>query len=315
MLHKAKFAPIYIIETVDKNTIVSLELFDDICEPAVFSLANVQFIPHVSNGPLRRIRAVGWGKKVAVIDSGIISSQINAVHEKDYTGYGNIIKNNHGTKVAKIIKYYARGVTFYNLKVAHCGDDIYEGTLFSALDDAYSLGVDIINMSIEISRNCLGDCILCDYVNAYVRKTGITVVVAAGNHGNKGFQTIGCPGAAENAITVGAINSEGNNVNGCSAKGVPGFNKPNLLAPGTGSVTISRTRERVDGTSFAVRIITGILASLFSKYQLKEEVISNLYQTCRSLGLDRHIQGFGVVDLERLVDVCENGSISSSSSG
>ncbi len=113
---------------------------------------------------------------------------------------------------------------------------------------------------------------------------------------------VACPGAAEKAITVGSIDPDGKlAIN--SGKGLPGFNKPNLLAPGTGTIG----NKHFSGTSFATPIITGVLASLFSAKDIdKSKIITCLYQTCQSMGIDKHQQGFGVINLEKLMEVYKN---------
>lgn len=314
IIHKAKLSPIYIINTCNLESIKVLGLFKTVRESRVFKFADVNFYPHFDHSPLlKNLNAVGWGIKVAVIDSGIRSSIVSVAYEKDYTGYGQNIVIQHGTHVAQIIKYYASGSQILSFKIGHGGNDIDEGHIFRALDKAIDKKADIINLSIEDSLGCFGQCELCSYVNL-VANTGITVVAAAGNQGNKRGNTISCPGAAERAVTVGGINPNGEIDTG-SGKGIPGFNKPNLLAPSTVKLKTGSEIHKVSGTSFATPVVSGILAALFSKFNDRHYVITKLFDTCESLGLPKHKQGFGVINLSQLVEVLKNDSILSSSSG
>lgn len=309
IIHKAKLSPIYIIETENIETVKDTGLFANVELSPKLSLADVTLFPHISNKPLKKkVKAVGWGIKVAVIDSGVMPDIIKVCYSKDFTPYGNQIINNHGTHVAKIIEYFAPGAQIMSFKVAHQGKDITAGSLIAALDDAMNQKADIINMSLGSVRNCKGACTLCNYVDL-VKDEGFTVVAAAGNSGKKLGNTIECPGAAEKAITVGSVNGQ-NKLDQGSGKGVPGFNKPNLLAPGYVKVTM-RYKEGVkiepnSGTSFAAPVVTGILASMFSRYSEREYLITKVYETCKSLSLPKHYEGFGLINLPKLTEVVMN---------
>ena len=320
IIHKTKLLPIYIVKGSSSDSLLKTNYFREVRTESIFSLADVTMNPHISNKLLKKKAIVGWGNiKVAVIDSGILPNQLTLVYEKDYTGYSNQIVNHHGTHVGKIIHYYAPGSQILSLKVAHQGKDIQEGHIFMALDEALEQNVDIINMSIGATRRCDGSCSLCDYINAVVNE-GVTVVTASGNSGHNSGHTIDCPGVAEKAITVGAIDNK-RKVAGTSGKGLPGMNKPNLLAPGIVSVKMkNNTGETIEdnsGTSFAAPVVTGVLASLYSVSNQKSGVVTKLYDSCQPIiGVPKHHQGFGVINLKRLLEVCEyDTTISNPSSG
>lgn len=320
ILHKAKLAPVYIIEHDDIEAVKAAGVFERVREADIFSVADVSMFPNVPQEPLRRLTAVGWGGiKVGVLDSGVKSDQVRISYSKDFTGFGSFIINNHGTKVAKIIKHYSPGAQIFSFKIAHDGNDIKEGFVLMALDDAIEQEVDLINLSIGFARQCKGTCDLCNYVDLVVQEAGIIVVAAAGNNGQWFKSTITCPGAAEKAVTVGAV-QPGKAPAQFSSVGEPGFDKPNLLASGLVNVTFrypsGQLVESDAGTSFAAPVITGVLASLLSVFPNKPEIITKLYQTCECLGLPRHFQGFGLLDLEKLVEVFENdATISRTDSG
>lgn len=310
IVHKAKLLPIYILKGDSKKEVERTNFFTDVRESSIFSLADVTFNPHLSNKPLKKKAIVGWGNtKVAIIDSGVLPGQLSLVYEKDFTGYSNQIVNNHGTHVAKIVNYYSPGSQLLSLKVAHQGNDIQEGHIFMALDEAIDQGADIINLSIGSTRHCDGTCPLCTYIDAVV-DTGVIVVSAAGNNGRRNGNTIDCPGAAGKSVTVGAIDYK-RKIADFSGKGIPGMLKPNIVAPGYVTVKVKYGNvlemENNSGTSFATPLVTGILASLYSVLPDRHKIITMMYNTCQQINeVPRHHQGFGIVNLSRLVEVCEN---------
>ncbi|MGG1550918.1 S8 family peptidase [Paenibacillus ferrarius] len=312
IIHKAKLSPIYIIEAEKIEIVKNTGIFKSIQESGSYRLANeVAMTPLLSNKLLIKKGCVGWGGiKVAVLDSGIRPNNVNLTYSKDFTPYGFIL-NNHGTIVAKIISYYSPGCQILSMKIAHEGNDITGGAIIQALDDAIEQNVDIINMSLGGTKDCRSEnCKVCDYVNKVV-DAGFTVVAASGNSGTKTGYSIDCPGAAEKVITVGSVIND-LQLAAASGKGVPGFNKPNLVAPGQVSALIKQgkfnTLEIKEGTSFATPVVTGILASLFSVYEQRDKIITNMYNSCKNLGLNSYEQGFGFINLEELMEVCENDS-------
>lgn len=262
-------------------------------------LSTVAFTPAVHKRLLANRGLVGWGDtKVVIIDSGVNEAEVTVVDTKDFTGTGIRDFIGHGTRVSKIVKHFARGANLYVAKVGNnppMGDNV-----LMALEWAAEVGADLVNISIGFECKPNKErCLLCRLLNK-ISSMGIIVVVAAGNDGEKGEGFIACPGCAEKAITVGAID-ENENLAYYSSKGTPGQNKPNILAPG--AVYIDGALD--SGTSFSAPIITGILASSISKTN-SNDVIKKLYQTAKDLGLPRHHQGNGLLNLDQFVtEVCD----------
>jgi len=148
---------------------------------------------------------------VAIIDTGI---------DVKHTAFNNIIggydfldKDNepndidgHGTMVAGVIashgavKGIAPDVNILAYKIAAgnryvSSNELIQAIERSAIDNAdilnISIGLDHINESIDRAINSIVD-------------KGVVVIVAAGNDGEKGLNTIKSPGSAFKAITVGA---------------------------------------------------------------------------------------------------------------
>jgi subtilisin family serine protease len=176
---------------------------------------------------------------------------------------------------------------------------------------------------------------LCVEVDRLV-KSGVAVVVAAGNTGYGMLKsslgtsaagmalTINDPGNAELAITVGATHRDKPHEYGVSyfsSKGPTGDgrNKPDLVAPGEKIVSCAtgtlKARgapglEKCDyvetsGTSMAAPHVSGVVAaflSVRSEFIGKPEKVKDiLLKTATDLNRDRYFQGAGLVDLMRAI--------------
>jgi subtilisin family serine protease len=166
----------------------------------------------------------GSDKRVAVLDTGIYADHPDFAGKNitwiDFVN-GNLTPyddNGHGTHCAGIVagtgqsssgkyKGVVPGVTTLIIgKMANQYGSFQESDARAALDWAVSERAQIISCSWGIFGNdCNGQCQLCKKADECVSK-GVVVVVAAGNKGNLGTRTIGCPGTAFNVITVGATN-------------------------------------------------------------------------------------------------------------
>jgi hypothetical protein len=106
-------------------------------------------------------------------------------------------------------------------------------------------------------------------------------VVAADNRGSHGSGTIGRPGVAKNALTVGSVLDVGveslgltpGDISFSSSRGPTGDGrmKPNVVAPGHSVTSASASdlhgyRTEVPGTSFAAPLVTGLAATLMEHY-------------------------------------------------
>lgn len=170
---------------------------------------------------------------------------------------------------------------------------------------------------------------LCQAVDRLVR-SGVAVVVAAGNSGYATFGTkigkrdggltmsINDPGNADRAITVGATHRSSPHTYGVSffsSKGPTGDGrlKPDLVAPGeritVATLATSAAAQRlatysdVSGTSFAAPHVSGAIAALLSVrpefVSRPEQVKQILVSSATPLGRERQFEGGGLVDLMR----------------
>ena len=136
---------------------------------------------------------------------------------------------------------------------------------------------------------------------------GVVVVVAAGNSG-PGYQTIGSPGVAHSAVTVGATDKS-DVIAYFSSRG-PVQNswaiKPDLCAPGvkitstvplTGSIGSPTRYQAISGTSMATPHVAGVAALLRQLHPTwsPATVKAAMMETALDLGLDPYVQGSGRV--------------------
>jgi subtilisin family serine protease len=186
-----------------------------------------------------------------------------------------------------------------------------------------SLGYDF-----EAEWFACGQSPVCVEVDRLVR-SGVCVVIAAGNTGQKLALTINDPGNAELAITVGATHRDMPHTYGVSyfsSKGPTGDGrrKPDLLAPGEKIVSCGagpdlntfKTKAGVGsqdgayyiertGTSMAAPHVSGIIAGLLS---VRGEFIGRpmdikkiLMDNATDLGRDPVFQGRGLIDMMRAI--------------
>ncbi|MFD3374451.1 S8 family serine peptidase [Streptomyces sp. NPDC058697] len=232
----------------------------------------------------------GKGVKIAVLDTGVdrthpdLKEQV--VGEKNFsTSPDATDKYGHGTHVASIAagtgaksagkyKGVAPGAKLLNGKVL--GDDGSgdDSGILAGMDWAVEQGADVVNLSLGG-----GDTPDIDPLEAQVNKLskekGTLFAIAAGNDGAE--QTIGSPGSAEAALTVGAVDDKDKPAEFSSmGPGLDGQIKPDVTAPGVdvtaasapGSVIAQEVGEKpagyvsISGTSMATPHVAGAAAIL-----------------------------------------------------
>jgi hypothetical protein len=191
----------------------------------------------------------GAGTKVAVLDTGIDTSHPDlagaVVGEQDFTGgtTGTDDVAGHGTHVASTITGAGRysGVApdavLLNGKVLDDSGFGATSWIISGMEWAAANGADVVNLSLGNSLPSDGSDPLSQAVNKLTEQTGTLFVVAAGNDGTRGL-TVGSPAAAEQALTVGAVDRDDALADFSTPgprKGDSGI-KPDVTAPGVGIV-------------------------------------------------------------------------------
>ncbi|SCF10819.1 S8 family serine peptidase [Micromonospora mirobrigensis] len=172
-------------------------------------------------------------------------------------------------------------------------------------------GATVVNMSLGSNQPSDGTDPISQAVNALSAETGALFVVSAGNNGAPG--TVSAPGAADAALTVGAVDSA-DQLAYFSSQGPRTSDeaiKPELTAPGVG-ILAARSQyspgegfyERHDGTSMAAPHVAGAAALLAARHpdwtgqQLKDALVSTTRATPQ---YDAYQAGTGRVDVAAAV--------------
>ncbi|MEH0981348.1 S8 family peptidase [Micromonospora sp. CPCC 205556] len=279
----------------------------------------------------------GAGVEVAVLDTGVdaghpdLASRI--VEAKDFSGTGSAQDGHgHGTHVASTIagsggasdglrKGVAPGARLLVGKVLDDGGSGSESWIIEGMEWAARSGAKVINMSLGGSATD-GTDPMSQALNDLTAETGALFVVAAGNEG--AANTVGSPGAASAALTVGAVDRD-DNLADFSSRGPrigDGGVKPEITAPGVGIVAaraagthmgtaVGEAYTRANGTSMATPHIAGAAAILAQEHpdwtagQLKDALVSTTKPTP---GLTVFEQGTGRVDVPRALTQRSYGS-------
>jgi subtilisin family serine protease len=240
----------------------------------------------------------------------------------------------HGTHVAGIaagngtIKGVAQNARIMAVKVLDSSGSGSESDVIAGIEYAvdpnqdgdYSDRVNIISMSLGGSGD--PDDELSNAVDTAVEK-GVVVVVAAGNSGPSA-ETVGSPGCAREALTVGAMckpNQVGNDsycneaIAYFSSRGPTstGGIKPDVVAPGVkicsalwgeadeDNLCFDEEHVKYSGTSMATPHVAGAAALLLQAHPewSPQEVKSALMATAEDLGFEANTQGTGKIDAMR----------------
>ena len=285
----------------------------------------------------------GEGQKIAILDTGIDATHpalddmddsanttdpkvvvnVNFTADADFKDY-----NGHGTHVSGIAAGtvanstytgVAPGAKLWNVKVLDRYGSGYESDIINGINYA-SLGPDgtpgtgdeanIINMSLGGSYQSDGTDPLSRAVDLAVDR-GVLVAVAAGNSGYGNMRTIGVPGVARKAFTVGS-SSKNDYLSYFSSEGptVDFRIKPDILAPGEGINSAAPGGGYVSksGTSMSTPHVAGA-AALMRQYlgqigdsQDPRSIKNRLMITAKDIGLNVYEQGAGRLDLSSAQD-------------
>jgi len=313
----------------------------------VYALLN-ESIPLLHVQPVWRSGFEGDGVRVGIVDTGTdrhpdFGDRI--VGYRDFTDSGPADEVGHGTHVAGIVAGAGaiyRGVAPRASIVIAKALSLRGGTedtVLAALSWLSRQKVDVVNLSLggpgdphdPLSREV-------DALSA----EGILVCVAAGNSG-PAPGTIGSPGCAAGAITVGAIDKHGRIADYSSRGPVAGIHahKPDIVAVGGGTTptaachygsgvasaraqaldgdrcTVAPRYVRMSGTSMATPHVTGVCALLLEASRTMSRSESHiararvvrraLIQSADDLGLAPDVAGGGVVDAAKALRALGTG--------
>ncbi|MEJ8632971.1 S8 family peptidase [Streptomyces sp. MS2.AVA.5] len=354
MTFRATRTPVYDLDSINARSmrVAAGELgrfWDTLASAAGSNAARAAVTPRISlDGKVRAVldRSTGqinapaaWkagyhgkGVKVAVLDTGVddthpdLSGRI--AQAKDFSNSGSTgDRFGHGTHVAATVGGTGaasggsmRGVAAEaELLVGKVLDDNGYGTESSVIEGmewAAAQDAKVINMSLGGGPTD-GTDPMSQAVNALTASTDSLFVIAAGNDGANGQSTIGSPGTANAALTVGAVDRD-DSLAGFSSRGPrlgDGAVKPDVTAPGVGIVAaraagttmgtpVNANYVAASGTSMATPHVAGAAAILaqqhpnWSAQQLKDALIS----TSKTVsGTKVTQQGGGRIDLATAV--------------
>ncbi len=267
----------------------------------------------------------GEGVKVAVLDGGVDGAHPDLagreVAEQNFTEDPDATDvDGHGTHVAATIasagakyKGVAPDARILDGKVCvryGCAESWILGGMQWAVDQ----GADVVNLSLGGSDQP-GIDPLEEAVNTLSAQSGTLFVIAAGNSGRPG--TVGSPGSADAALTVGAVERD-DSIAYFSSRGPrvgDGAVKPDITAPGvdvvaakaaTGTIgtPVGEHHVALSGTSMATPHVAGAAALIAQQHpdwtgaQIKAALMASAKGNPDLTAFD---QGAGRVDLAKAI--------------
>ncbi|MFE4955344.1 S8 family serine peptidase [Streptomyces sp. NPDC056653] len=244
-------------------------------------------VPQIGAPEAWKSGLTGKGVKVAVLDTGYDTGHPDlagrVTGSKNFTSATSIQdRNGHGTHVSSTIagsgaasggrlKGVAPDVSLIEGKVLDDSGSGYTDWILAGMDWAVAQGADVVSMSLGSNAKTDGTDVLSAAVNRLSAESDSLFVVAAGNSG--AAYTVGAPGAADSALTVGSVTKQ-DAVSSFSSRG-PRFGddaiKPEIAAPGTGIVaaraagtlaaeSVNSSYAKLSGTSMATPHVAGAAA-------------------------------------------------------
>ncbi|MFJ8787977.1 S8 family serine peptidase [Streptomyces sp. NPDC102462] len=271
----------------------------------------------------------GQGVKVAVLDTGVDARHPDLVgriaKSKDFSGSSNTEDHfGHGTHVASIVGGTGAASAGTRRGVAPkaellvgkvLGDDGYgsESQVIDGMEWAAAEHAKVVNMSLGSDGASDGTDPMSQAVNTLSASGDTLFVVAAGNSGENGPSTIGSPGSADAALTVGAVDRDDSLASFSSRGPRPGDKavKPDVTAPGVGVVAARATGTTMgdpidanyttaSGTSMATPHVAGAAALLAQRHphwtgQQVKDALTSTARTVTGTGVTE--QGGGRIDV------------------
>ncbi|MFD6757499.1 S8 family serine peptidase [Streptomyces roseolus] len=270
----------------------------------------------------------GTGVKVAVLDTGLDLNHADfagqVLDSKSFVD-GQAVQdgNGHGTHVASTVlgsgaasggryKGVAPGAGLLVGKVLNDRGSGNESGIIAGMEWAVAHGADVVSMSLGARTSEAADA-MSRAVDALTDASGALLVVAAGNDGPSDG-TVGTPGIARKALTVGAFDND-DVLAPFSSRGptADGSLKPEITAPGVAVVAaraagtslgrpVDGSYTALNGTSMATPHVAGAAALLIQQHpewkpdRLKDALVSTA-ETAPDHSV--HEQGAGRLAVDR----------------
>ncbi|ONI88699.1 hypothetical protein ALI144C_06680 [Actinosynnema sp. ALI-1.44] len=290
-----------------------------------------QSVPQIGAPTAWQNGFTGKGVKVAVLDTGIDATHPDVAGKvaaaKDFTGGDDPVDGHgHGTHVASTIlgsgaasggkyKGVAPDAQLLVGRVLSADGSGSLSSIVSGMEWAVEQGAKVVNLSLgggDTPDVDPGE----EAVNRLSADKGVLFVIAAGNEGEAGAYTVGSPGSADAALTVGAVDRT-DKLAYFSSRGPRNYDnavKPEITAPGVGIVAaraagvpannpVDDHYQTMSGTSMATPHVAGSAALLAQQHpdwpgdRLKAALTGTAKPTD---GLTPFQQGAGRVDVARV---------------
>ncbi|MFG2629666.1 S8 family serine peptidase [Streptomyces sp. NPDC048473] len=274
----------------------------------------------------------GTGTKVAVLDTGLDPNHPDLAgrvkETQNFTDDPDAVDHHgHGTHVASTIagsgaasggkyKGVAPGADLYIGKVLNSAGEGPQSGVIAGMEWAVAQGADVVSMSLGSEAASDGTDPLSEAVNQLTASSGALFVIAAGNTG-PGKSTVGSPGAADAALTVGAVSKQDELANFSSRGPLKDtfVVKPEITAPGVDIVAaraagtsmgtpVDADYTSANGTSMATPHVSGAAAILAQRHpdwtadRLKQVLVG----TAKQGSYTAYQQGGGRVDVPKALD-------------
>jgi subtilisin family serine protease len=287
-------------------------------------------VPRIGAPAAWRAGLTGAGVPVAVLDTGVDETHPDlrrriAATRNFTTDPGVRDTDGHGTHVASTVAGTGKASDGRNTGVAPganllvgkvcAGGGCPESAILAGMEWAAAAGAKVVNLSLG-GPDTADDDPLELAVERLSAEHGTLFVVAAGNDGGYGAETVSSPASADAALAVGAVDDQ-DALAGFSGRGPRVHDaalKPEIVAPGN-EITAARSRfsdrgKRGDryvalsGTSMAAPHVSGAAAILAQQHpgwtgaQLKAALVGSATPLAGTGVFD---QGAGRVDVARAV--------------
>ncbi|WPW32376.1 S8 family serine peptidase [Streptomyces atratus] len=274
----------------------------------------------------------GTGTKVAVLDTGVDPNHPDVAgrvkETQNFTDDPDAVDHHgHGTHVASTIagsgaasggkyKGVAPGADLYVGKVLNSAGEGPQSGIIAGMEWAVAQGADVVSMSLGTVAPSDGTDPISEAVNQLTASSGALFVIAAGNTG-PGKSTVGSPGAADAALTVGAVSKQDQLANFSSRGPLKDTFavKPEITAPGVDIVAaraagttmgtpVDANYTAANGTSMATPHVSGAAAILVQRHpdwsadRLKQVLVS----TAKQGSYNAYQGGNGRVDVPKAID-------------